>query len=80
MEDTIIDPDFALKIRGIKDTYFDGRARDESGKSYIIEMQLLNISGFEKQILYNACKAYTGQIKRGRGLPTTQRCDRHNDH
>ncbi|MFO1434391.1 MAG: Rpn family recombination-promoting nuclease/putative transposase [Candidatus Competibacteraceae bacterium] len=28
-------------------------------------MQVLNVAGFEKRILYNACKAYAGQIKRG---------------
>ncbi len=62
---TILDPYLAPKIRGIKDTYLDVRARDERGKSYIIEMQVLNVAGFEKRVLYNACKAYAGQIERG---------------
>ncbi len=62
---TILDPYLAPKIQGMKDTYLDVRARDERGKWYIIEMQVLNVAGFEKRILYNACKAYAGQIKRG---------------
>ncbi len=62
---TILDPYLAPKIRGIKDTYLDVRAQDEQGKSYIIEMQVLNVAGFEKRVLYNACKAYAGQIQRG---------------
>ncbi len=62
---TILDPYLAPKIQGMKDTYLDVRARDEQGKWYIIEMQVLNVAGFEKRILYNACKAYAGQIKRG---------------
>ena len=28
-------------------------------------MQVLNVAGFEKRVLYNACKAYAGQIQRG---------------
>jgi predicted transposase/invertase (TIGR01784 family) len=62
---TILDPYLAPKIQGMKDTYLDVRARDEQEKWYIIEMQVLNVAGFEKRILYNACKAYAGQIKRG---------------
>ncbi len=62
---SIIDPYLAPKIQGMKDTYLDVRAEDEQGKSYIIEMQVLNVAGFEKRILYNACKAYAGQIQRG---------------
>ena len=62
---SIIDPYLAPKIQGMKDTYLDVRAEDEQGKSYIIEMQVLNVAGFEKRVLYNACKAYAGQIQRG---------------
>ncbi|MDX8414275.1 MAG: Rpn family recombination-promoting nuclease/putative transposase, partial [Mariprofundales bacterium] len=61
----IIDPYLAPKIKGMKDTYLDVRARDESGKSYIIEMQVLNVEGFEQRVLYNACKAYVGQLDSG---------------
>lgn len=65
LEVTILDPYLAPKIRGMKDTYLNVRARDEAGKSYIIEMQVLNVAGFEKRVLYNACKAYAGQIQQG---------------
>jgi len=61
----IIDPYLAPKIKGMKDTYLDVKAKDESGKSYIIEMQVLNVEGFEQRILYNACKAYAGQLDSG---------------
>jgi len=64
-EITILDPYVAPKIEGMKDTYLDVRARDEQGKSFIIEMQVLNVASFEKRVLYNACKAYAGQIRRG---------------
>jgi len=62
---SILDPYLAPKIRGMKDTYLDVRAKDEQGKSYIIEMQVLNVEGFEKRVLYNACKAYAGQLQPG---------------
>jgi len=61
----IIDPYLAPKIKGMKDTYLDVRAKDESGKSYLIEMQVLNVEGFEQRILYNACKTYAGQLNGG---------------
>ena len=62
---TILDPYNAPKIKGMKDTYLDVKARDEQGKDYIIEMQVLNVAGFEKRVLYNACKTYAGQIGKG---------------
>jgi predicted transposase/invertase (TIGR01784 family) len=58
----ILDPYQAPKIHGMKDTYVDVKARDEQGREYIIEMQVLNVEGFEKRILYNACKSYSGQL------------------
>jgi len=64
-EVTILDPYLAPKIRGMKESYLDVRAKDEQDKSYIIEMQVLNVTGFEKRILYNACKAYAGQLSSG---------------
>ena len=61
----ILDPYLAPKIKGMKDTFLDVRVRDENGRSYVVEMQVLNVPGFEKRILYNACKAYVNQLGRG---------------
>lgn len=61
----ILDPYLAPKIQGMKDTYLDVRVKDENGRSYIVEMQVLNVAGFEKRVLYNACKAYVNQIQKG---------------
>jgi predicted transposase/invertase (TIGR01784 family) len=68
----ILDPYVAPKIRGIKDTYLDIKAKiidSETGeeRTVIIEMQVLNIQGFEKRILYNAAKSYSIQLKKGQG-------------
>ena len=62
---TILDPRLAPKIDGMKDTYLDVRVRDQKGRSYIVEMQVLNVEGFEKRVLYNACKAYVNQLVKG---------------
>ncbi|CAK0752333.1 transposase [uncultured Gammaproteobacteria bacterium] len=62
VEVTILDPYQAPRIKGWKDSYVDVRAKDERGRSFIIEMQVLVAPGFEKRILFNACKAYVGQI------------------
>jgi len=61
----IINPWLAPKIRGVKDTYLDVRARLKDGRQVIIEMQVLNVEGFEKRILYNAAKAYSVQLPSG---------------
>lgn len=61
----ILNPYFAPRIRGIKDTYLDVKAKITGNKTVIIEMQVLNVEGFEKRILYNAAKAYSIQLDSG---------------
>ena len=62
---TILDPYQAPRIEGLKNSYLDVKVLDETGKSYIIEMQVLNVESFEKRILYNACKAYVNRVHQG---------------
>jgi len=61
----ILNPYLAPRIRGVKDTYLDVRAKISGDKTVIIEMQVLNVEGFEKRILYNAAKAYSIQLGAG---------------
>ena len=61
----ILNPYQAPKIRGVKDTYLDIRATLNNEETVIIEMQVLNVEGFEKRILYNAAKAYSIQLDTG---------------
>ncbi|MEA5469916.1 Rpn family recombination-promoting nuclease/putative transposase [Spirulina sp. 06S082] len=63
----ILNPYQAPRIRGIKDTYLDIKAKITGNKTVIIEMQVLNVEGFEKRILYNAAKAYSIQLNTGEG-------------
>ncbi len=62
---TIINPYQAPRLRGLKDTYLDVKAQLVDNKTVIIEMQVLNLEGFEKRILYNAAKAYSIQLDAG---------------
>ena len=62
---TIVDPYQIPLIKGMKDTYVDVKARLADGKEVIIEMQVLNVKGFEQRILYNAAKSYSLQLQAG---------------
>ncbi|MEW6378219.1 MAG: Rpn family recombination-promoting nuclease/putative transposase [bacterium] len=66
---TIIDPYQAPQIKGMKDTCLDVKARSKDGREIIIEMQVLNVAGFEKRILYNAAKSYSNQLDEGDDYP-----------
>ena len=63
----ILDPYQAPRIEGFKSSYLDVKAKLSTGESVIIEMQVLNIDGFQKRILYNATKTYSAQLKSGDG-------------
>jgi predicted transposase/invertase (TIGR01784 family) len=61
----ILDPYQAPRIKGIKDSYLDVKATLVDGTTVIIEMQVLNVLGFEKRVLYNAAKAFSIQLGLG---------------
>jgi predicted transposase/invertase (TIGR01784 family) len=62
---TIVDPYQIPLLLGMKDTYVDVKAVLANGQHVIIEMQVLNVAGFEKRILHNAAKEYATQLLRG---------------
>ena len=62
---TIVDPYQIPMLKGMKDTYVDVKAALANGKHVIIEMQVLNVAGFEKRILHNAAKEYATQLLEG---------------
>lgn len=61
---TILNPYQLPKLKGGKVTIIDVKATDEAGRTYIIEMQIGDVHGFAKRVLYYASKSYTDQIKR----------------
>lgn len=52
-------------LKGGKVTIVDVKAKDQSGKNYIVEMQVAEVEGFDKRVLYYASKSYSSQIERG---------------
>lgn len=61
----IIDPYQAPQMKGMKDTFLDVKATITGDKTVIIEMQVLNVLGFEKRVLYNTAKAFSIQLDSG---------------
>ena len=72
----ILNPHLGPRIRGFKDTYLDIKATIADGhgqtETVIIEMQVLNVEGFQKRILYNAAKTYSNQLAIGDGYTDLQ--------
>jgi predicted transposase/invertase (TIGR01784 family) len=50
---------------GGKLSILDVRCRDRAGTTFVVEMQLIHHPGFINRVVYNACKAYAGQLKEG---------------
>ncbi len=62
---TIQDPYNPPLLEGMKITFVDVKAKLDTGQQVLIEMQVVNHEGFEKRILYNACKNYSMQLEKG---------------
>jgi predicted transposase/invertase (TIGR01784 family) len=61
----ILNPYQLPKLRGGKVSIIDVKATDQTGRYYIVEMQVGELDGFAKRVLFYFSKAYSEQIKRG---------------
>ena len=61
----IVDPYQIPLIKGMKDSFVDVKAVLANGSRVIVEMQVLNVEGFEQRILFNAAKQYSSQLMQG---------------
>lgn len=61
----LLDPYQAPPLKGVKESFLDVKASLSNGKTVIIEMQVLNVLGFKKRVLYNAAKALSIQLDVG---------------
>jgi predicted transposase/invertase (TIGR01784 family) len=61
----ILPPEQAPEVVGAKWSILDVRCRDKQGSWFMVEMQVLHVSGFLNRVVYNGCKAYVGQLKKG---------------
>ena len=57
------------EIKGLKSSILDVRATDERDISYIIEMQVEELDGFDKRVQYYTAKQYSSQINKGDEYP-----------
>lgn len=63
-EVTILNPYQLPKLKGGKVTIIDVKATDQLERTYIVEMQVGDLDGFEKRVLFYSSKSYSDQIKR----------------
>jgi len=52
-------------VAGAKLSVLDVRCKDRGGNKFVVEMQLIHMSGFLNRVIYNACKAYADQLAAG---------------
>ncbi len=64
-EVTIINPYQLPRVAGEKASIIDVRAKDERGQQFVIEMQVVDVEGFDKRVQYYTCRDYSMQIDRG---------------
>ncbi|MGF1534721.1 MAG: Rpn family recombination-promoting nuclease/putative transposase [Bernardetiaceae bacterium] len=65
VEVKIMNPYQLPKLRGGKVSIIDVKATDQIGRHYIVEMQVGELDGFAKRVLFYFSKSYSEQIKRG---------------
>ena len=65
VEVDILTPYQLPDLKGGKVTIVDVKAKDQNNKSYIVEMQVAELTGFHKRVMYYASKSYSSQIERG---------------
>jgi len=69
---SIVDPYQIPLLKGMKDTYVDVKAILSNQTKVIIEMQVLNVEGFEKRVLYNAAKTYSTQLQKAQAYASLE--------
>jgi len=65
----LLPPEQRPPIAELKLSIVDVKCTDAHGVTYVVEMQVLQVEGFEKRVVYNVAKAYVNQIARGDGYP-----------
>jgi predicted transposase/invertase (TIGR01784 family) len=68
-----LSPEQHVAVPEMKLSIVDVKCTDAAGRRYVVEMQVLNVEGFEKRVVYNASKAYVMQLRQAEHYPTL--CD-----
>jgi predicted transposase/invertase (TIGR01784 family) len=64
-----LSPEQHVAVEELKLSVVDVKCFDERGRHYVVEMQVLNVEGFEKRVVYNTSKAYVTQLRSGEDYP-----------
>jgi predicted transposase/invertase (TIGR01784 family) len=64
-----LSPEQRVPVVELKMSVVDVKCFDQSGRHYVVEMQVLNVEGFEKRVVYNTSKAYVTQLRAGEDYP-----------
>ncbi|HYU32043.1 MAG TPA: Rpn family recombination-promoting nuclease/putative transposase [Thermoanaerobaculia bacterium] len=64
-----LSPEQRVPVVELKLSVVDVKCFDERGRHYVVEMQVLNVEGFEKRVVYNTSKAYVTQLRAGEDYP-----------
>lgn len=54
-----------VPVEELRMSLVDVRCFDERGRHYVVEMQVLNVEGFEKRVVHNTSTAYVTQLRTG---------------
>ncbi len=65
----LLSPEQRPPVQELKYSIVDVKCTDARGTRYVVEIQVLNVEGFEKRVVYNVAKAYTGQLDAGQRYP-----------
>lgn len=64
-----LSPEQLPQHQGLRLSILDVKCTDVRGTRYVVEMQIIEVEGFQKRVVYNACKAYTSQLGVGEDYP-----------
>ncbi len=64
-----LSPEQHVPVDELKMSLVDVKCFDQTGRHYVVEMQVLNVEGFEKRVVYNTSKAYVTQLRTGEDYP-----------
>jgi predicted transposase/invertase (TIGR01784 family) len=65
----LLPPEQRPPVAELKHSIVDVKCTDARGVTYVVEMQVLQVEGFEKRVVYNVARAYVNQIARGELYP-----------
>lgn len=65
-----LSPEQQPQHQGLRLSILDVKCTDVRGTRYVVEMQIIEVEGFQKRVVYNACKAYTSQLGVGEDYPS----------